>query len=229
MLRRYEGPPEPRVLRKRRFGPVWRICSAAALGLAIATALVIVTVLQPFSGSGARTAASEAASCGASLRYLGSSYIGNRVDFAVPLAGTLGLATDTCGDGSIDVVRIVDVDPQLAVARAGETGTVYVAAGRCVGFAASDFNVCLHRSLTFSGSQYVATQLLHPLELGQPVGSGMLGADSVQVFRAGGVEPSRAVALATASGPRRSDVVYLAPDVCEFAGLEQLERCLEAR
>jgi hypothetical protein len=151
-LRAREGPARPQRFQRRRRG---LLLAAIAVSLA-ATGLVAVAVIrngseraQPANGSEktlpASTASgktssggSSAASCAAVVEWKGTTYYGTgRLLKPISLTGPLGEGTvPSCQDtvpGSpsharpVALARVDGVQPEMAIAVAGETDTLYVA------------------------------------------------------------------------------------------------------
>jgi hypothetical protein len=223
MLRRFEGPPHAaggrRPRRQRR-----RLLAAAALLVAAAAASAALVALLDRPESKRARPGGERASCEGELRFDGRRYVGNRVAFPVELGTRRGDASDPCRARRIPVVSVTGIDPRVALAQAGVRGTVYVAAGRCIGFDSAKFAACLREPLHFEDKIYVATRLLRPVARAGGLGRGVRGGESASVERLTGIDPSRAIAAVNTD----REIVYLAPDVCPLPGLEQLERCLRA-
>jgi len=152
LLRAREGPARPQRFRRGRRG---LLLAAIATSLA-AAALVAVAVIrngseraQPVNGSektrppsttsgGTSSGARSAASCAAVVEWNGTTYYGmGELLKAISLAGPLGEGTvPSCQDTvpgspspaqSVALARVAGVPPEMAVAVARETGTLYVA------------------------------------------------------------------------------------------------------
>jgi hypothetical protein len=143
LLRAREGPARPKRHRRRRGALPF---AAIAVSLTVA-GLVAVAVIrnggekaQPTTTANAGTSSggSSAASCAAVIEWNGTTYYGmGRLLKAISLAGPLGEGTvPSCQDTvpgspspaqSVALARVAGVPPEMAVAIARETGTLYVA------------------------------------------------------------------------------------------------------
>jgi len=142
LLREREGPSAPQ--RSRRRLPVLPLVAlAVSLG---AAALVVVAVTRDGSekaqrattaSKGTTSPGTSAAACTALVEWEGTTYYGGRVNGSFSLAGALGKGTiPSCQDTvpgspspaqSVALVRVAGLPPEMAVALAGDTGTLYQA------------------------------------------------------------------------------------------------------
>jgi Family of unknown function (DUF6281) len=144
LLRAREGPARPQPYRRRRGG---LLLAAIAVSLA-AAGLVAVAVIRSGVGEkaqptttangGTSSGGSSAASCAAVVEWEGTTYYGTGgLPKAISLAGPLGEGTvPSCGDTapgspsparSVALARVAGLPPEMAIAVAGETDTLYVA------------------------------------------------------------------------------------------------------
>lgn len=180
------------------------------------------------------------------LGYAGVVYASEEIPASVSIP-----PGDLLGEGTIDepdsedgckrkrdepnVLRAGDVDPAVAVAVEGRSGSLFVLGGRCSGYEGQARWDCLLRPLVFDGARY--TGEAYPatpaprgtVRLGEPLGTGELDGASASVVALEGVDPGVAVGI-----EGRPNEAFLAPGVCpyeRFANTEphdDLGRCLRA-
>ncbi len=180
------------------------------------------------------------------LGYAGVVYASEEIPASVSI-----LPGDLLGEGTIDepdsedgckrkrdepnVLRAGDIDPAVAVAVEGRSGSLFVLGGRCSGYEGQTRWDCLLRPLVFDGKGY--TGEAYPatpaprgtVRLGESLGTGELDGASASVVALEGVDPR--VALGIEGRPNEA---FLASGVCpyeRFANTEpqdDLGRCLRA-
>ena len=179
-------------------------------------------------------------SCVAVVFFDDRTYLGNGADFEMVRGESLGSAeqpacrpaNDDSGPASrqLEVWRIDGVDERIAIATA-QAASVYVAPGRCVGFAdPRHFNRCLQRPVELGDVRYVETGMLEPVAIGEPLGSvtraeccGLAG-EEVALAAIRGADAK--TAIVDAADPT---TVYVAVDECLLWEEEALRRCLTAQ
>ena len=134
----------------------------------------------------------------------------------------------------VQVVRLGDVDPRVAVGVKGKPGLALVLGGRCTGFEGDAYWSCLLDPLEFDGTTY--TGVAYPAKgtrgavtLADELGTAKVGGETVTVKAIDGVDPSVAVGI-----EGHPNEAYLAPDVCPYErfsntpAANDLARCLSA-
>jgi len=218
---------EPRNARIDR--RVWRvgIVCASALLLAFAAAIVV----RATDTTGASSRGMQEASCEALLRFRGALYTGEGLAPNVsqkhgPVLGegTLPSCDDTpleppgtadAQDGEhVAIVALEGIAPSVALSRADEEHTIFVAAGRCAGYDSWATRLrCLRKPLSLDGRAYTATSLRAThVEVGAAIGSARLGESDVVVRRITSISPRSAVVT-----ERDGSVIYLSNDRCFFS------------
>lgn len=209
---------------------------------------VLVAVLTPIvAGSavvvdreGASASRDKLSSCAASVEFRGRTYLASAVaGDAVSRDGPLGTGhVSPCTDvvrsprerrrvgepmESVDLVRLGDVDPHVAVGRRDQESFVYIVTGRCIGL---DTARCITRTLAFGDGRYTATLPVRHLARSGLIGRGIVAAgrpsaEQVDVRALKGVNPT--VAVAVGSEP---ESVYVAADACLVANPVEFITCL---
>jgi hypothetical protein len=213
----------------------WTVAAVAAAAAALAPA--------------SAHAGSQASQCPTQsfLEFRGLAYASETVPGSVtlPAGGELGSGQlDEAPDPAepckrqrrtVTVRAIAGIDPRVAVAAAGVDGLGFVLGARCSGAEPAARWSCLRAPLSYQGVRY--TPISYPAQpspqgtvaLGEQLGSGTLGGDTVSVRALRGVDPSIAVGL-----DGRPAEAFVAPGVCAYerfsnrAAQDDLARCLRA-
>ena len=184
----------------------------------------------------------RAAECptGTFLSYEHAVYAAEPIPASVPLLPGSGLGeglidepTEEGGckrrQGDVQVRRIGEIDPSVAVAVSG-LGSIFVLGARCSGYSGAERWECLLEPLDFKGVGYTAVRApadAPELPLGPVLGEAELGGESVRVVQIDGVDA--AVAVAVEGRPREA---FLAPRACPYERFnatpirDDLRRCL---
>ena len=237
MFEALEGPPfterhgAARRSRPRRF--------FAVAGLAAAAVIVITATVGVRTEEDRRPQTS--AGCAALLTFNAIGYEGRGLPDPLLVGAALGEATgpgctDEVGQNrgataeptrTVPVRAIIDVDPDTALIAPSEPRTIYVAAGRCLGFSAGRPLVdCLRTKLVFQGKEYVASRLENRLRRASPLGCALRGSQDVVVTGLAGIDPR--VAVAVSGDPA---AIYIADGHCHLSVPPEapLVRCLRTR
>lgn len=133
----------------------------------------------------------------------------------------------------VQVVRLGDLDPAVAVGIQGRPRLALVLGGRCTGFAGDAFWSCLTEPVVFDGTSFTA--IAYPpgsprdVTLGEALGRAKRGGETVAVRRIEGVSPKVAVGV-----EGESNAAFVAPTVCPYEqfsatpAADDLARCLAA-
>jgi hypothetical protein len=131
--------------------------------------------------------------------------------------------------GDVQVRRIGEIDPSVAVAVSG-LGSIFVLGARCSGYASAARWECLLEPLGFEGVGFAGVRYPEgagELPLGAELGEAELGGEIVQAVRIEGVDPALAVAV-----EGRPQEAFLAPGACPYERFDpvplrdDLRRCL---
>jgi len=111
-----------------------------ALGLVAAFVLLVVLVAPVVLRN------NPAAGCGKTLRYAGRVFVAREANAVQSLAIGVGVVSG-CGTAptDVDIRSLIGITPAVAVALPTESGSVYVARGRCPRTTGDALLACLRR------------------------------------------------------------------------------------